>query len=461
MNRPAPSVRFFRTPSGQRVAYSVDGDGPPLVCSAWWVSHVESDWESAGFREFFGGLAEHRTVIRYDRIGAGLSDRERDRVELEDEVATLSALIEHLELPRVALFGLACAGPPAIVYATRQPERVSEIVLFGSFIRGGDVGPSKVRDALQALVRAHWGMGSSAIADLFAPGMDADARSAMTRQQIASASPEMSADLLRLTFDMDVTEAAQRVSCPVLVVHRKGDRTIPFTAGRELAASLSEASLRALDGVHHLPWFGDVDAARSAVLDFIGGSKVSSTPSPLADRELRREGDLWVVSFGGAVVRLKHSRGLGDLAVLLSAPGEEIHVGRLWTGLETDVRLAAAGDPVLDDASLQSYRSRLEDIDSLLADAELLGDPAAAERLRAERTELAAELRVAVGAGGKSRSLADPSERARKAVSARIRAAVKKISEVHPGLGEHLKDSIKTGTYCSYADPAAAPWGVR
>jgi pimeloyl-ACP methyl ester carboxylesterase len=73
-------------------------------------------------------------------------------VDLEDEVRTLAELVDHLELERFDMFALSCAGPPAIAYAAANSERVERLVLFGSFVRGSDVGPPSVKGAIQALV---------------------------------------------------------------------------------------------------------------------------------------------------------------------------------------------------------------------------------------------------------------------------------------------------------------------
>jgi hypothetical protein len=59
----------------RRLAYEVRGGGPPLVAPAWWVSHLELDWHSPGVRRFWHGVANNHTVIRYDRLGVGMSDR--------------------------------------------------------------------------------------------------------------------------------------------------------------------------------------------------------------------------------------------------------------------------------------------------------------------------------------------------------------------------------------------------
>jgi pimeloyl-ACP methyl ester carboxylesterase len=94
------------------------------VLPAWWVSHVERNWENPRFREFFEPLAQHHTVVRYDRLGVGLSVRERSKFKIESEVATLESLIEHLGFERVSLLGFSCGGPPS-VDAGRLPDSPS------------------------------------------------------------------------------------------------------------------------------------------------------------------------------------------------------------------------------------------------------------------------------------------------------------------------------------------------
>ncbi|MDQ3033571.1 MAG: alpha/beta hydrolase [Myxococcota bacterium] len=293
-------VRFVRNSAGERIAYAVHGKGSPLVCVAWWVSHLESDWEHPGYRRFFAELGEQHTVVRYDRPGTGLSDRQRTTVDLESEVATLEAIVDGLGLGEMSLLGIACGGPTAVAYAARHPERVTKLVAFGSYVRGSDIGPRGARDAVQALVRESWGLGSKTVADLFAPELDAEERRILGRAQRAAASADMASRLLALTFDVDVETEAREVSIPALVLHRKGDRTIPFAAGCELAACLPGARLRSLEGKAHPPWYGDVTAASRAVLDFLGNVERAPArpPGPMA-HELRREGVLWHFSFDG------------------------------------------------------------------------------------------------------------------------------------------------------------------
>lgn len=456
----APPTRFLLREGGRRLAYTVHGSGPVLVCPAWWVSHLESDWKRPGFRDLFGGLASHLTVVRYDRPGSGLSDRERERVDLAGEVATLSALVDHLQLERFALFAVSCAGPPALAYAAENPARVSHLIFFGSFLRGADVGPRAIKDAIQSLVVAHWGIGSKTIANLFAPNLAAEQVKQMSRDQRDAASPHMAARLLDLTFDVDVSDTVPSIRAPALVLHRTGDRTIRAAAGRELAARLPGAQLTLLDGDEHVPWLGDVAPVRNAVLEFVGADpdRAARRALPTDDNALHRSGDVWTLTFAGRSVHMRHARGLIDLAVLLTRPGTEVHVAELWSGATSAEALGSGADPVVDDQALDAYRRRLRQLVDDIGEAEARGDADRAERLQSERDALGRELRAAVGLGGRKRGLGQPSERARKAVSARIHASIKKIGEVHPELGRHLETSVRTGNYCSYDPQVALEW---
>src|SRR5690348_6893269 len=114
-------VRFAATPAG-RVAYSVTGSGPPLVCLLGWVSHLGLMWESPEHRRFVEALSREHTVIRYDKLGCGLSDRDRTDFTIESELAVLRALVEHLGLKRFALFGSCESGQVVAAYAAAHPD---------------------------------------------------------------------------------------------------------------------------------------------------------------------------------------------------------------------------------------------------------------------------------------------------------------------------------------------------
>ena len=113
---------------------------------------------------------------------------------------------------------------------------------------------------------------------------------------------------------------------------------------------------------------------------------------------------------------------------------------------------------MLDPEAREQYRSRLRELELELEDAAAAHDPVREERARDEREFLLAELRSAVGLHGRTRRAIDPSERARKAVTWRIRDAITRAEAVHPPLGHHLRRSVRTGTLCVYDPPEPTRW---
>ena len=162
---------FARLPDGPRIAFAVVGSGPAVVLPAWWVSHVVEDWHFDPLRGFVEGLAAGRMVVRYDRLGTGLSDRERppETFTPEFEDATLCTVLDELGLVHVTLMGISCGGCIAVSFAARRPERVDRLVLYGSYAQGHALGPPQARTGMIDLVRSHWGLGSRLLADMFGP----------------------------------------------------------------------------------------------------------------------------------------------------------------------------------------------------------------------------------------------------------------------------------------------------
>jgi hypothetical protein len=175
-----------------------------------------------------------------------------------------------------------------------------------------------------------------------------------------------------------------------------------------------------------------------------------------ADRasEMRLVNGVRMLCFAGRQVQLPDTKGLGDIAALVGARGADVHVLTL-----VGHRLARMGaDPVLDEQAKAAYKARLAALAGDIEDAEDAGDPGRAEALRSERDALIRELTAAAGLGRRDRKLGDETERARKTVSARVRDAVAKVGQVHPELADHLRNSLRMGTLCSYAPADPVNW---
>lgn len=286
-------IRFCRV-GDHNVAYAVIGDGPPLLVPGTWIGHLEHDWSLPGFPAFVRGLARTHTVIRYDRLGVGLSDRDVEpdgAFGSSRELATVDAVLERLGVEdAVDVLGVSAGGSTAVTLAAREPGRVRRVALYGTCVRGSELAPADLRAALLATVRAHWGAGSRALADIWLPGADSDLREAFAALQRDAASAEMAAAGLAAIYDTDLTEVLSAVTAPVLVLHRRADRAVPYAQARELATRLADARLVGLDGALHPPWLGDQDPVVREIRSFFDRPVVAPPrPVPTDDTLSARE----------------------------------------------------------------------------------------------------------------------------------------------------------------------------
>jgi hypothetical protein len=178
-------------------------------------------------------------------------------------------------------------------------------------------------------------------------------------------------------------------------------------------------------------------------------------PSP---NVFRREGEVWTLAFAGKSVRLKDAKGLHDLAVLLARPGLEIAAAEL-AGAIGAPRQADLGER-LDEQATQAYKARLVELEAELEEADATGNAARSERAHKERAAIVAQLAAAYGWGGRPRRVGGTDERARQAVSWRIRNALARIERLHPELAAHLRSSVRTGAFCVYDPPELVDWSL-
>lgn len=224
----------------------------------------------------------------------------------------------------------------------------------------------------------------------------------------------------------------------------------------ELAEVLGEA------GEHHRARAAAIGTRLGlhGVLTRVGRPAASARPSPSVPVALlRRDGELWEVGLSGRTGRVRDAKGLHDLAVLVRRPGVEVHV--LDLASPGSPRPGWGAGPVLDARARGEYRRRLGELEDERADAARDRDEGRLARLDAERECLLAQLRGAVGFGGRARTLGgDATERARKSVTARVRDAIRRIEAVVPELGSHLDRSVRTGTCCRYQPVEPVSWSV-
>jgi pimeloyl-ACP methyl ester carboxylesterase/DNA-binding CsgD family transcriptional regulator len=256
------AIRFCRSSDGVRLAYAVSGEGPPLVMSATWLTHLEHQWRSLAWRPWLDAFSANHKLLRYDSRGCGLSDRDAGDLSFESWIRDFEAVIDAASFRQFSLLATCQGGPIAIEYAARHPERVSRLVLYGTYALGRlrwhhrpkDVEKGRV---LLDLTRLGWAQENHALlqvwASAFQPGGTLEHLRSWCDQQCAATSAETAVRLLEIGWNADVREAARRIKCPVLIVHPERDGVVPIEEGRLLASLIPDCRFVQLDSENHMP----------------------------------------------------------------------------------------------------------------------------------------------------------------------------------------------------------------
>lgn len=253
-------IKFCTTNDLVRLAYATVGEGPPLVKAANWLSHLELDWDAPIWSPLFRELAQDHHFIRYDERGNGLSDWDVQDISFDAFVEDLEVIVDSLNLEKFPLLGISQGAAVSIEYAVRHPERVSHLILFGAYSHGWRIGTSpqviKEREAIMTLTETGWGQDNPAYRQIFSSTFMPSANTAQLNWfnefQRQTTSPENAVRFQSAFGDIDVRHQLSKVSVPTLVIHSAGDRRIPMSSSREIAATIPNAEFVSLHSDNHL-----------------------------------------------------------------------------------------------------------------------------------------------------------------------------------------------------------------
>jgi DNA-binding winged helix-turn-helix (wHTH) protein/pimeloyl-ACP methyl ester carboxylesterase len=253
-------IRFCASSDRTRIAYSTTGTGPPLAKAAHWLSHIEYEWDSPVWRHWIREISQRHLLVRWDERGCGLSDWNAEDLSLDAWVRDQETVVDALGLERFALLGISQGGAVAAAYAARHPERVSHLVLCGSYTRGwrhrADPLDVEARTALLNLTRLGWGQNNPTFRQLFTSRFIPDAGPAemawFNDLQRVSTSPESAARMMEAFSRLDVRPLLPDIRVPTIVFHSQHDGVVPFDEGRLMAAGIRGSTFVPLPSRNHL-----------------------------------------------------------------------------------------------------------------------------------------------------------------------------------------------------------------
>jgi class 3 adenylate cyclase/pimeloyl-ACP methyl ester carboxylesterase len=267
-------IRFCTAPDGVQLAYSMIGQGPPLMKTGNWMTHLEFDLQSPIWRHLYRELAKDHTLVRYDARGNGLSDRTVDEISFDAFVNDLETVVDAAGITRFALLGISQGCAISIAYAVRHPERVSHLILYGGYALGGNKrarsAAQKEEDAaMLTLMRLGWGKENATFRQLFTsqfiPGGTKEQADWFNELQRITVSGEVAVRMCEVNGETDVTALLPQVRVPTLVLHTRDETRVPFEAGRRMAAGIPGARFMTLQGRNHL--FLETEPAFSQFLE--------------------------------------------------------------------------------------------------------------------------------------------------------------------------------------------------
>lgn len=280
-----PETHYAR--SGEmNIAYQVMGDGPiDLIFVPGMITHVEFLHEIPGHTNFLRRLAAFARVVTFDKSGQGLSDRYLGMPSFEQRVDDVRAIMEAIESTRAVLLGCSEGGPISIVFAATFPERVSHLVLFGSFARfssapGYPFRPSgdEIVGRIDDLWAGGWGTGVTIRHFLPSYASNPDVAQQYAKLERLAFSPGALKMAARYNIEIDVRAILPAIRVPTLVLHRQAD-VMAVENGKFVASHIPGAKFVVYaDCSDHLIFPGDQLRLCGDIEEFVTGHREATVP---------------------------------------------------------------------------------------------------------------------------------------------------------------------------------------
>ncbi len=290
-----PRIRFAKATDGVNIAFWTLGEGAPLVYMTggpW--NHIEL-WQIPECQLWYERIGRQRMLVRYDVRGTGMSERNVTDFSLETQLLDVEAVVGKLGLEKFDLFGAAGAGPAAVAYAVRHPDRVQHLILWCAWANTSAVQGPRIQ-AWLSLIGQDWELMTDTCAQIVLGWSGGEIGHHAADNLRKSVTQEVARAALTAMGSYDVTEFLPKIQSPTLVLHRNNIAWIPIDIAKQLASEIPDSRLMILAGESPAPYLGDMEPAIEAIAEFlreggaerlpVGGSAKSDTyPDGLTQRE--------------------------------------------------------------------------------------------------------------------------------------------------------------------------------
>lgn len=257
---PPLKVRYVPSPDGSTLAWTADGDGPPLLRAGHWLTHLEFDRSSRIWGPWLHRLGAQRRLVRYDLRGTGMSAPDCGAFNIDAFADDMLAVADAAGLDTFPIFAASHSVAVSFAVAVRHPGRVSRIISYGGYAQGASVRDggknAAMAEALEQMIRNGWGQADSgfmhAFTSMYAPGANETELNDLINMQQHSTDAERAARIREVIANYDVTDLLKQVQCPVLIVQSLRESLHPFSQARLLAQHLPHSEMLPLDSPNHI-----------------------------------------------------------------------------------------------------------------------------------------------------------------------------------------------------------------
>jgi len=277
---------------GVNIAYQVCGEGPlDLLYVQGWVSNLDYAWESPRLTHVLQRLGSFCRLIRIDKRGTGLSDRNVGFPTLQERMDDVRAVLDAVGSQRPVLFGSSEGGVLCMLFAATYPERTAALILHGAYAQGlwsPDYPWAKTREEMEGeLIEIEQNWGGPWDLGRAAPSLmdDDHEREWFGAYLRSSASPADAIALWRWGSEVDVRKMLHAIRVPTVIIQRTGDRWVRAEEAHYLAEHIAGAIEVELPGDDHLVWGADSDRLVNTIHDFL--TAAGSLADVVAPQSLR------------------------------------------------------------------------------------------------------------------------------------------------------------------------------